>query len=85
MKIVIDTNVIVSAFMNASGIPAVILASVLNGKATIIYDNRIIFEYVDVLSREKFGFAPELVHNIIGYFRSAGEYVGSRPSSRKGR
>jgi putative PIN family toxin of toxin-antitoxin system len=54
MKVVIDTNVIVSALMNANGTPAKILALVLNGKVKIVYDNRIIFEYIDVLSRKDF-------------------------------
>jgi len=77
MKAVIDTNVLVSALLNANGIPAGILALVLNGKVKIFYDNRILFEYADVLSREKFCFDPEPVHGLIGYFKSAGEYVNS--------
>ena len=42
MRVVIDTNVIVSALLNANGIPASILALVLNRKLNISYDNRII-------------------------------------------
>jgi putative PIN family toxin of toxin-antitoxin system len=77
MKVVIDTNVIVSALINANGIPAKILALALNGKTKILYDNRIIFEYIDVLSRKDFGFNPEIVNDIIDYFRNEGEFVNS--------
>jgi predicted nucleic acid-binding protein len=44
MKIVLDTNVIVSALLNSHGVPAQILGLVLNGTIKIIYDNRILEE-----------------------------------------
>jgi putative PIN family toxin of toxin-antitoxin system len=78
MKIVIDTNVIVSALMNVNGIPAKIVALILNGKIKILYDNRIIFEYVDVLSRKEFGFNREIINSMIDYFKSDGEFVNSQ-------
>jgi putative PIN family toxin of toxin-antitoxin system len=77
MKVVIDTNVIVSALMNANGTPAQILALILNGKAKVLYDNRIIFEYIDVLSRKDFGFDAEIINDIINYIRTEGEFVNS--------
>jgi len=42
MKIVVDTNVIVSAFISPNGSPAKVLALILNEKIKILYDNRII-------------------------------------------
>jgi len=51
MKVVVDTNVIVSALINTNGLPAKILSLVLNEKVKVLYDNRIIFEYSEVLSR----------------------------------
>ena len=77
MKIVVDTNVIVSALMNANGIPAGILALILNGKLKILYDNRIIFEYIDVLSRKEFYFESETIDNLINYFKNEGDYVNA--------
>jgi len=77
MKVVIDTNVIVSALMNPNGVPARILALVLNGRVKAQYDNRIISEYIAVLSRKEFRFDPEIIRNLIGYFRSDGEYVNA--------
>lgn len=77
MKVVLDTNVLVSALINADGIPAKITALVLNGKIKILYDNRIIFEYIDVLSRKDFGFDVDTINSLIGYFQNDGEFVNS--------
>jgi putative PIN family toxin of toxin-antitoxin system len=81
MKIVLDTNVIVSALINPHGIPGKILALVLNGKIKITYDNRIIFEYIDVLSRKRFGFSEEIINDLIDYFKSSGEFVNAEYSN----
>jgi putative PIN family toxin of toxin-antitoxin system len=77
MTVVLDTNIIVSALLNSNGIPAKVLALVLNGKIKILYDNRIIFEYIDVLSRKDFGFDNETINDLIGCFKNDGEFVNS--------
>lgn len=77
MKIVVDTNVIVSALMNPNGIPAGILALILNGKLKILYDNRIMFEYIDVLSRREFCFESETINNLVNIFKNDGEYINA--------
>jgi predicted nucleic acid-binding protein len=63
--------------MNTNGIPAKILTLALNGKIKTLYDNRIIFEYIDVLSRKDFGFNPEIINDMIDYFKAEGEFVNS--------
>jgi putative PIN family toxin of toxin-antitoxin system len=77
MKIVLDTNVIVSGLMNTNGIPAKILSLVLNGKAQLLYDDRIIFEYINVLSRNEFGFSLEIINGMIDYFKYTGEFINT--------
>jgi putative PIN family toxin of toxin-antitoxin system len=77
MRIVIDTNVIVAALINVHGAPAEIVSLILNGKIQILYDNRIIFEYIDVLSRNKFGFSMEIINDMIDYFKHEGEYINA--------
>ena len=54
MKVILDTNIIVSALLSPQGLSAKILNFVLNGKLTIVYDNIIFAEYVEVLNRNKF-------------------------------
>ena len=83
MKVVVDTNVIVSALMNTNGIPAKILSLVFNGNVKILYDNRIIFEYNDVLSRKEFGFPKEIVNDIIDFIKHDGEFVNAVYLKRK--
>lgn len=75
MKAVVDTNVIVSAMLNANGTPAKVLSLILNGKVKILYDNRIIFEYIEVLSRSEFGFNIEVINTMMDFFRHEGEFI----------
>ena len=83
MKIVVDTNVIVSALMNINGIPAKILSLIINGKLKILYDNRIIFEYIDVLSRKEFGFSDEIINDMIDFFKHDGEFINAEYLKKK--
>jgi len=83
MKVVVDTNVIVSALINSNEIPAKILSLIISGKVILLYDNRIIFEYTDVLSREEFGFPKEIINDMIGYFNHAGEFVNPEYIKKK--
>lgn len=57
MNIVIDTNVLVSAFWSPSSKPAAILNAVISRRFTACYDYRILDEYNKVLRRPKFGFS----------------------------
>jgi len=54
LKLVLDTNVIVSAFINPEGKPSVILKMIINRKAELIYNTVILNEYENVLLRPKF-------------------------------
>ena len=81
MRIVLDTNVMVSALLNASGAPAQVLNLVLNGKVVILYSNSILDEYSQVLKRKKFSFTPALVDPLLDFFRYEGELIVSEPSS----
>ena len=78
MKIILDTNVIVSALLSPAGPPAKILNLVLKGSLTLVYDNTILAEYADVFYRKKFKIDKELLELVMdfimkeGYFRTAG-------------
>jgi len=77
MKVVVDTNVIISALLIPEGNPAKIISLILNEKIKILYDNRIIFEYSDVLSRKEFNFPKEIINDLINYFKHEGEFINS--------
>ena len=62
---VIDTNVIVSAFLKENSIPAQVLRYALNGPIIPLVNVEILLEYEDVLLRNKFGFDKESIEAFI--------------------
>ena len=56
MRIVIDTNILVAAFLNPNGYTAVFMDKVLGNHYEIVVTESILAEYEDVLSRPQFGF-----------------------------
>ena len=72
MKIVLDTNVLVSGILSPNGAPAALLRALLTERVTLCFDERIVSEYRDVLTRTKFSFDPELVDELIGLLEAAG-------------
>lgn len=69
MKIVLDTNVLISGMLNPSSPPGQILNLIISGKVQLAVDDRILMEYSDVLYRNKFDtyFTRQDRENIIVY------------------
>ena len=59
MKIVLDTNVLVSAMLNEQGTPARVVALVTSGRAQLLVSRAILQEYDRVLAYADFGFTAE--------------------------
>jgi putative PIN family toxin of toxin-antitoxin system len=72
MIVVLDTSVMVSALMNEKGAAAKIFSLILDGNFEILYDNRIIFEYLEVLSRKGFGFNLNIINDAMHFVRYEG-------------
>ena len=70
VKIVLDTNVLVSAFLNPYGKPARILRLILQGEIEMIVDERILDEYEAVLLRPVFGLHRRDVMTVLDVLRS---------------
>ncbi len=83
MNVVVDTNVLVSGLINPDGNPAKILNMILNSNLTVLYDERILSEYKNVLKREKFNFPDDLINPLIEFIRSEGISVISEPIALK--
>ena len=79
MRIVLDTNVIVSGLLNPRGTPGTIVRLVTTGKLSLCLDARIITEYGEVLSRSKFSFHPNLVAALLHNIDYAGIRVTGLP------
>ena len=57
LRIVVDTNVVVSAFLSPGGNPAKIIDLITDNELRICYSAEILAEYIDVLSRPRFNFS----------------------------
>jgi uncharacterized protein len=65
VRIVLDTNVLVSALLVQGSIPDRVLETVIAGRMRLIVDGRIMREYRTVLARPEFGFAAEYVDDLL--------------------
>lgn len=79
MKAVLDTNVLVSALINPFGPPGRVLDLALAGRVRWVYDDRIIAEYREVLTRKHFGFPNTMVADLLDFLQSEGEHVTAPP------
>ena len=63
MKVVLDTNIVVSAFLSPAGKPAIILKLVLENIVELCFNTAVLAEYEQVLCRPKFAgkfYKPEV-------------------------
>ena len=74
---VIDTNVLVSALLtqNPDAATTKVLEALLDGEIAPLYDEDILDEYLNVLTRPKFHFTESVVHTFIRFFRENGYYA----------
>ena len=71
ISVVLGTNILVSSLL-APGPPAAIVDLIANGRIIPIYNDLILQEYSDVLSREKFGFRSSQIIHLIDSITKAG-------------
>jgi putative PIN family toxin of toxin-antitoxin system len=79
VRIVLDTNVLVSAMLNAGGAPDMVLQLVLQGDITLLLDSRILDEYDEVTARARFGFDAEERRELLHALVTLGEPVPAVP------
>ena len=79
MKIVLDTNVVVSALLRSGSVPGRVLDLVFAEQVTLVLDHRIFAEYQSVLFRPEFPFSPDQVGALFEFVWRAGEMVEAAP------
>jgi len=79
VRVVLDTNVIVSAFLKPQSKPARILRLILQGEVRIIINEPILSEYYQVLSRPKFGLDRRDIQFFLDFFRAKGTVAPAVP------
>jgi len=78
MRIVLDTNVIVAGLLTPYGPSAEVVRMVVE-KVQLCYDTRILLEYKEVLSREKFSFDLQNIKQILYHIEASGYLVNTNP------
>ena len=79
MRIVLDTNVLVSGLLNPHGTPGRVLDLTAAGALVLLYDDRILAEYREVLFRPRFGFPAADVSVLLAFVEWSGEAVVALP------
>lgn len=79
MRVVLDTNVLVSALLSPDGPPARALALIATRRVDLLVDDRILAEYEQVLRRPKFSMEPRTVSELLQQLEALAEYVPPAP------
>lgn len=79
MKIVLDTNVLVSGLLTPFGSSGEIIRMVSAGKLVLYFDARILLEYQEVLHRPKFEFNKEHIDMLLDFIQQYGQFVSTEP------
>lgn len=80
LKVVYDTNVVVSAIWKPESIPASLVALVMGKQVKLFYSPAIFEEYEEVLRRPKFGFSASTVDTFLLDIKRIAKRV--RPTQR---
>ena len=81
-KVVLDTNIIVSAFLSPAGPASQIVSLAWQGKLQVCYNQEIMDEYREVLSRPKFKYKiPQNdIEEIVETIKKDGLFFDVQPS-----
>ena len=81
MRVVLDTNILVSALWSVDGNPAKIVRLIPDEQIIPCYCDAILHEYFSVLSRPKFCFPQHQIIGLTNYIRHFGNSVSFVPST----
>jgi len=81
LKVVVDTNVLVSALWTPAGNASVIISLILSDRIIPCFDQRILDEYRTVLSRPRLAFPPGQVDELLTEITGRGLSVTVSPSA----
>lgn len=81
MRIVLDTNVLVSGLLSPRGSPAAVVDLVLTRDLCVLLDARILEEYAGVLLRPELRLVQARVDVVLEFLRHAAVHVDAEPLS----
>lgn len=79
MRIVLDTNVLISGLLNPFGPPGKIVQMASSGAVSLCYDVKILAEYQEVLNRPHFKLEPSQVEAFLDEIKEDGHPVTAEP------
>ena len=79
MRLVLDTNILVSGLLTPFGPSGEIVRLLFSGEFILCIDARILSEYKDVLNRPKFEFNKGDIGILIDFIKQYGQFVPSPP------
>ena len=83
MRIVVDTNVLVSGLLSPYGPPGAIVGLTAAGRLILCYDARTLAEYTEVLHRPSFPFSSEEVATLTAQIEAGGVLAAPVPLARR--
>ena len=83
MSIVVDTNVLVSGLLNPHGAPGRIVDLIVTGDVSLLFDDRILAEYHEVLRRGRFGFEAKDVDALTAVIDATAIHVHGAPLAER--
>lgn len=83
MRIVLDTNVLVSGLLSPFGPPGEIVRMVSSGSVVLCLDARIRAEYEEVVRRPRFGFDPDSLPALLDFIDFRGEMAAAEPITKR--
>ena len=79
MRVVVDTNVLVAGLLSPFGRPGEMVRMIAVGSLSLLYDARIMAEYIQVLKRPKFSFSSEHIEALLDQVKAGGVIVAALP------
>lgn len=83
MRVVLDTNVLVSGLLCLFGASSEIVRMASSGVLELCYDARILWEYQSVLLRPKFSFDQVRVGYLLDQIKAGGEVAAVEPLAKR--
>lgn len=82
MRIVLDTNVLVSGMLTPFGVCGEIVRMLTSNNIALCVDSRILFEYEDVLRRPHFQIEHSMIDIVLEYIENTSETHSTTPLSK---
>jgi putative PIN family toxin of toxin-antitoxin system len=83
VRVVLDTNVLVSGLLAPFGPPGVIVRMVVSGALILCVDARALSEYHDVLRRPRFDFDEDAVAALMAYIETSSDTAAAVPLAKR--